>query len=198
MREEAEEYGMKYSPYPPYEILQTKDVSYDELLLLKKVESMVDKYYNSQKFNNIIKFLINSFETPYDFYLELGNYFDKKGYFDRNIGNSEYYKVFLDFNEDITKLDNEALRDIIKYDYLTFNKRRGMPDFLGKGIEKIEENEIKDMLREEYSFRDYYIESFSININDFLLNGSINKEKRYFICSYDGEMKDITSKIIFK
>ena len=56
----------------------------------------------------------------------------------------------------------------------------------------------KICLREKYSFKDYYIESFSININDFLLDGSINKEKRYFICSYDGEMKDITSKIIFK
>ena len=50
MREEAHEYEMKYSPYPPYEILSTKDISYDELNLLKKVEHMVDKYYNSQKF----------------------------------------------------------------------------------------------------------------------------------------------------
>lgn len=195
MREEAEEYGMKYSPYPPYEILQTKDVSYDELLVLKKVESMVDKYYNSQKFNNIIKFLINSFDTAYDFYLELGNYFDKKGYFDRNIGNSEYYKVFLDFNMDITKLDSEVLRDIIKYDYLMFNKRRGMPEFLGKGLEKCQESKIKDLLRDEYSFREHYIESFIININDFVKDNYVNKEKVYFLCSYDGDMEDITSKV---
>ena len=193
MREEAEEYGMKYSPYPPYEILQTKDVSYDELLLLKKVESMVDKYYNSQKFNNIIKFLINSFDTPYDFYLELGNYFDKKGYFDRNIGNSEYYKVFLDFNMDITKLDSEVLRDIIKYDYLMFNKRRGMPEFLGKGLEKCQESKIKDLLRDEYSFREHYIESFIININDFVKDNYVNKEKVYFLCSYDGDMEDMVN-----
>ena len=144
---------------------------------------------------SIIKFLINSFDTPYDFYLELGNYFDKKGYFDRNIGNSEYYKVFLDFNMDITKLDSEVLRDIIKYDYLMFNKRRGMPEFLGRGLEKWQENEIKDLLREEYSFRENYIESFIININDFVKDSYVNKEKVYFLCSYDGEMEDITSKI---
>lgn len=195
MREEAEEYRMKYSPYPPYEILQTKDISYDELLILKKVESMVDKYYNSQKFNNIIKFLINSFKTPYDFYLELGNYFDKKGYFDRSVGNSEYYRVFLDFNMDITRLDSEILRDIIKYDYLLFNKRRGMPEFLGRGLEKNVENEIKDLLRKEYSFKDYYIESFSINIDEFIKNNSIRKEKVYFLCSYEGEMIDITRRL---
>ncbi|MGN0027426.1 MAG: DUF4080 domain-containing protein, partial [Clostridium sp.] len=70
MREEAQEYGMKYSPYPPYEILKTKDISYEELIKLKKVEEMVDKYYNSQKFNNRIKYFVNKFDTPFDFYYE--------------------------------------------------------------------------------------------------------------------------------
>lgn len=197
MREEAEEYGMKYSPYPPYEILQTKDISYNELLTLKKVEHMVDKYYNSQKFNNIIKFLIKNFETPYDFYLELGNFFERKGYFNRNIGNSEYYKVFLDFNMEITKLDNEVLRDIIKYDYLMFNKRRGMPEFLGKGLNKEKEIIIKDKLREEYSFRDYYIESFCINIGAFIEEYKVEKQITYFLFGYEGDIVEITDKIKF-
>ncbi|WP_322019896.1 B12-binding domain-containing radical SAM protein, partial [Clostridium butyricum] len=68
MREESDKYGMKYSPYPPYEILKTNDITYEELLKLKKVEEMVDKYYNSQKFNIIIKYFEKKFETPFDFY----------------------------------------------------------------------------------------------------------------------------------
>lgn len=198
MREEAEEYGMKYSPYPPYEIISTKDISYNELLIIKKVESMVDKYYNSQKFNNIIKILVKCFDTPYDFYLELGNYFDKKGYFDRNIGNSEYYKVFLDFNMEITKLDNKILRDIVKYDYLMFNKRRGMPEFLGKGVGKEKENAFKDMLREKYSFKDYYIEGFCININKLIKNGEIEEKESYFLFGYDGEIIEISDLVNIK
>lgn len=198
MREEAEEYGMKYSPYPPYEIISTKDISYDELLILKKVESMVDKYYNSQKFNNIIKILVKCFDTPYDFYLELGNYFDKKGYFDRNIGNSEYYKVFLDFNMEITKLDNKILRDIVKYDYLMFNKRRGMPEFLGKGVGKEKENEFKDRLREKYSFKDYYVEGFCIDINKYIKTGEIEERESYFLFGYDGDIIEIDNLVNIK
>ena len=198
MREEAEEYGMKYSPYPPYEIISTKDISYDELLILKKVESMVDKYYNSQKFNNIIKILVKCFDTPYDFYLELGNYFDKKGYFDRNIGNSEYYKVFLDFNMEITKLDNKILRDIVKYDYLMFNKRRGMPEFLGKGVGKEKENEFKDRLREKYSFKDYYVEGFCIDINKYIKTGEIEERESYFLFGYDGHIIEIDNLVNIK
>ncbi|GAB6169454.1 B12-binding domain-containing radical SAM protein [Clostridium carnis] len=195
MREEAESYGMKYSPYPPYEILKTKNISYNELLVLKKVEEMVDKYYNSQKFNNIIKYLVSKFETPFDFYLELGSFFDKKGYFNRNIGNSEYYKVFLDFNMEILKGDNSILSNILKFDYLSFNKKRGMPSFIERTLDKVEEQEIKEKLRSSYSFKDYYLESFSININEFMHNGKVINEKSYYLFGYGGEIIDINNKI---
>lgn len=191
MREEAEEYGMKYSPYPPYEILKTKDISYEELIKLKKVEEMVDKYYNSQKFNNIIKYFVNKFDTPFDFYYELGDYFDKKGYFNRNIGNSEYYRVFLDFNMEILKEDNFILKEILRYDYLNFNKKRGIPYFLGRGIDKKEEEEIKGKLREEYSFKNYYLEGFNINIKKFIESSIVIKEKDYYLFGYGGDVINI-------
>ena len=193
MREEAEEYGMKYSPYPPYEILKTKDISYEELLKLKKVEEMVDKYYNSQKFNNIIKYLVNKFETPFDFYYELGTYFEKKGYFSRNIGNSEYYRVFLDFNMEILKEDNSILKELLRYDYLSFNKRRGIPDFIGKNIAREEEDAIKEKLRTEISFKDYYLEVFNININEFKESSIIINEKDYFVFGYRGDIIHINN-----
>lgn len=195
MREEADEYGMKYSPYPPYEILKTKDISYEELLKLKKVEEMVDKYYNSQKFNNVIKYFVKKFETPFDFYYELGNYFDKKGYFNRNIGNSEYYRVFLDFNMEILKEDNYILKEILRYDYLSFNKRRGIPDFIGRNISKEEEEVIKEKLRSKYSFKEYYLESFNINISKFKDNSTISNDKDYFVFGYDGDILNVSKEI---
>lgn len=195
MREEAELYDMKYSPYPPYEILSTKDISYDELLVLKKVEHMVDKYYNSQKFNNVIKFFIDKFETPFDFFLSLGEFFEMKDYFNRNIGNSEYYKVFLEFNEKVLKSDNSILRDIIKYDYLTFNKRRGMPEFLESRMTKEAEIEIKNKLREYYSFKENYIESFCIDIKEFINNNTIINKNTYYLFGYNGGSVEITDKI---
>ena len=195
MREEAEDYGMKYSPYPPYEILKTKDISYYELLKLKKVEEMVDKYYNSQKFNNIIKYLVKKFETPFDFYYELGMYFEKKGYFNRNIGNSEYYRVFLDFNMEILKEDDDILKELLRYDYLSFNKKRGIHDFIKKSIDKELEEKIKEKLRVKYSFKDYYLESFDININKFKEDSIIVKEKDYYLFGYGGDIIHITDEI---
>lgn len=181
MREESEKYGMVYSPYPPYEILKTDLVSYEEMLKLKRVEEMVDKYYNSQKFNNIIKFFYPKFDTPFDFFYALGNFFEEKGYFNRNIGNSEYYKVFLDFNMEILKGDEEYLKDIIRYDYLLFNKKRGMPEFIKNDLSKDVELQIKEKYRAEHSFKEYSVEMFHINVNEFEKSGKIIFEDSYLL-----------------
>lgn len=182
MRDEAGKWGMEYSPYPPYEILKTNTMSYFELLELKKIEAMVDKYYNSRKFNNIIKFFIEKFPTPFDFFLSLGQFFNKKGYFARSISNTEYYKVFLEFNEEVLISNNLLeLQDIIKFDYLRFNKKRGIPDFIVKKISKEEESQIKTMFRDNLKANDIYIEKFSIDIMNFVINNKIKYKDTYII-----------------
>ncbi len=187
MREESAKYDMKFSPYPPYEILSTNKISYKEIIILKKVEEVVDKYYNSQKFNNILRYFYNKYDSPYDFFYDLAMFFDKKGYFNKNIGNSEYYKVFLDFNMEILKNDDVYLRDIIRFDYLTFNKKRGMPEFLRDSITKEEEAAIKEKYVKKYSFREYSIEKFAINIDKYVKEGRIVVEDTYYLIGNCGD-----------
>lgn len=187
MRRDAYLYNMKYSPYPPYEILSTDKISYDEIQILKRVEEVVDKYYNSQKFNTILEFFYDKFETPYEFFYELGNYFEQKGYFNKNIGNTEYYKVFLDFNMEILKGKEDCLVDIIRYDYLSFNKKRGIPEFLRSNIDKNIEEDIKNQYREEYSFRKFSVEHFSIDIDKFINENKIEKRDIYYLIGNEGE-----------
>ncbi|ALP91862.1 MULTISPECIES: B12-binding domain-containing radical SAM protein [Clostridium] len=181
MREEANRYGMEYSPYPPYEILKTDMVSYEEMLKLKKVEEMVDKYYNSGKFNYIIKYFENKFHSPFEFYYKLGVFFENKGYFNKNIGNIEYYKVFLDFNYEILKEDNKFINEIVKFNYLLYNKKRGLPDFLRSNISKEEEKEIKSSLREKYSFKEYHLEKFCIDLEEYVKSGQIIEKECYYL-----------------
>lgn len=181
MREDADKYGMEYSPYPPYEILKTDKISYEELLKLKKVEEMVDKYYNSQKFNHIIRYFERKFELPFDFYYSLGMFFEDKGYFSKNIGNAEYYKVFLDYSESVLQESNKYLKEIIRFNYLIFNKKRGLPEFLRSDMEKEEEKSIKEKLKEQYSFKEYHLEKFKINIEKYIETGEILEEDIYYL-----------------
>lgn len=183
MRKEADKWGMVYSPYPPYEILKTEDVSYEELRILKRIEEVVDKYYNSRKFNSILKYFLSKFPSSFDFYYSLGMFFYNKGYLNRNISAADYYKVFIEFNEEQLKEESFALKEIIKYDYLKFNKKKWIPEFLIRERIKEEERKIKDKIDEgEISVVDnYHIEKFFIDIEKFLGNGLLEKKENYII-----------------
>ena len=182
MREEAEKWGIVYSPYAPYEIIRSKDISYEELLLLKKVEAMVDKYYNSCKFNNVIKFFLNIYDKPFDFYYDLAMFFEEKGNFKRSIGNVEYYKILLDFYlEKIGGEDEGLFKEVLKFDYLCFNKKRWLPDFLVRTITKEDEQNIKDSFDRQMPFKKAHIEKFELDIINYIKNGKINFEPKYLI-----------------
>ncbi len=182
MREEAEKWGIVYSPYAPYEIIRSKDISYEELLLLKKVEAMVDKYYNSCKFNNVIKFFLNIYDKPFDFYYDLAMFFEEKGNFKKSIGNVEYYKILLDFYlEKIGREDEDLFKEVLKFDYLCFNKKRWLPEFLIRTITKEDEQKIKDSFDRQMPFKKSHIEKFEIDIINYIKNGEIKFEPKYLI-----------------
>ncbi|MFD3156401.1 B12-binding domain-containing radical SAM protein [Haloimpatiens sp. FM7330] len=196
MIREASEWGMVYSPYPPYEILKTKDISYEELRMLKKVEKMVDKYYNTNKFNNILKYFELLYKKPFDFYYDLAMFFERKGYFNRNISSADYYKVFLEFNFEELKKNNEELKEIIKFDYLRFNKKKWLPQFLYRESDKKLEKKVKKVIRDKKIIicKNIHIEKFNIDIYKFINTGIILKGSTYIAFNEENnsEYKDIT------
>lgn len=205
MTMEAEKWGMKYSPYPPYEILRTNDISYEELIKLKRVEAMVDKYYNSGKFNTILKYFENLYSNSFDFYYDLGMYFYEKGYFFRNISGVDYYKVFIDFNSEVKKSDNKFLNEIVKYDYLRFNKRRWLPNFLNREeLSKEEQKNVKEKLKDaainkEFQYNnDIHIEKFNIDVNLFIDENKGQKGQYYYAFKKNDSERifDITSILV--
>jgi len=197
MINEASMWGMVYAPYPPYEILKTKDISYEELVKLKRVEKMVDKYHNSQKFDNILKYLVEKFDSPFDFYYELGLFFYEKGYLGRTISSVDYYKIFIEFNDEKLNCDNFDLREIVKYDYLKYNKKKWLPSFLTRDVDKELERTIKEKLFKNNiidNASNIHIEKFMINILGFIDNNIIDRESHYLVYDINDEenIKDIT------
>ncbi len=187
MREEAEKWGMVYSPYAPYEIFKTNEVTFDEMIKLKRVEEVVDKYYNSQKFNNILNYFIDKYKTPFDFYYSLGKFMKVSGYFDRNISSSDYYKVFLEFNN----TEDEILKEIIKFDYLKFNKKKWLPPFLNRKINREKEREIIKKLGNN---KDIHVEVFDFDILKYFSEGIIEKDEKYLIFDVQNEENIYTYK----
>ena len=58
MRRVASEKGLRYSPLPPYEILQTPAMSPKDLRTAMQISRMLDFYYNAKPWQNITRSLI--------------------------------------------------------------------------------------------------------------------------------------------
>lgn len=58
MRRCAEELGIRYSPLPPYEVLQTREISPDELQTARQLSRLLDGYYNAEAWQGITRKLI--------------------------------------------------------------------------------------------------------------------------------------------
>ena len=67
MREEAEKYGIVYSPNPPYRVLQTNELSFSELMRLERIDGLNDRFSNSGKFEFTFPYLPLATGSPFRF-----------------------------------------------------------------------------------------------------------------------------------
>lgn len=63
MRRRAEELGIRYSPLPPYEVLQTNEISVGELQTARQLSRLLDGFYNTAAWQRVTRRLIVENET---------------------------------------------------------------------------------------------------------------------------------------
>lgn len=97
MFEQAENYGLIYRDRPPYEVLSTRWLSYDDVLKLKGIEDMVEVYYNSGQFTRTLKHLETRWKDAFVFYEQLADYYERKGLTGLNHSRLARYEILHDF-----------------------------------------------------------------------------------------------------
>lgn len=58
MRNRAEQLGIRYSPFPPYEVLRTDEISVDELQTARLLSRLLDGFYNAPAWRGLTRTLI--------------------------------------------------------------------------------------------------------------------------------------------
>lgn len=127
--EKAREYGIFYRESPPYEVLYTKWISYEEILKLKQMEEMVELYYNSGQFTHTLPVLENMFESPFALFKSLAAFYEEKGYFLNSPARSYRYQVILAFAVSIAPEKEELYRELLTFDYYLRENAKNRPDF---------------------------------------------------------------------
>ncbi|HLR33933.1 MAG TPA: B12-binding domain-containing radical SAM protein [Tissierellales bacterium] len=196
LRHNKDEYGYKFLDKPPYEVLETKYMDYGEMLRLKTIEDLVEKYGNEKFFENTIKYIImNYYDSPFDFFEEFSFYWESKGYHKVSHSRKKLYKILYDFYLEKVGKNLSIFNEIIKYDYIFNNQNLNLPIYINRiNKEKIQSlrhdilkdpciksNYLKDMEKEPTKkvINKTHIEMFEINILDFIENDFVlSKLKR--------------------
>ena len=129
MKEMAEEYGIIHKEKEPYEVLSTKWLSYGEILKLKTVESMVEVYYNSGQFQNILNYMESFFEDAFSLYEELGKFYEEKGYHSISHSRMRRYEILLEFLEQRQEISREKAVDAMLLDLYLRENLKSRPSF---------------------------------------------------------------------
>ena len=149
MHEKASEYGVRYLDAPPYEVLSTNWLSYDDVLKLKGVEEMVELYYNSNQFTHTLPFLEKAFSTPFAMYEAMAVFYEEKGYFVSSPARAYRYHVLLEFAESHDSANSAIYKELLTYDMYLRENLKSRPDFAADMTEESIKEAIRNFYRTE-------------------------------------------------
>lgn len=199
MEEEVKKYSILYRNQPPYEVLGTKWLSYDEIILLKGVEELVELYYNSGQYTLTLKYAVPFFESPFRFYEMFSAWYRGKGYHKLNHNRLEKYNILREFlREYIDENEWDTLDEIMLYDMYLRENVKGRPAWAKDTAQY--KKEWKALYREQgeklfpedvqagiydskRAANQSHIEVFEINIKKFEQSGQV--EKKQVFCLFD-------------
>ena len=159
MYEKAGEYALAYQDRPPYEVLFTKWLSYEEIIRLKQIEEMVEVYYNSGQFQNTMKRMEREFADPFSMYEALAAYYERNGFFQISHSRTARYEILFNFIRESVGTDENSPEIMAEYtEWLTLDlylrdNVRNRPEFLGKS--RVSPDEAAAFYKEEESSRRY-------------------------------------------
>lgn len=129
MAARAADYGLLASSQPPYEVLSTKWLSYDDVCRLKQIEEMVERYYNSGQFVHTLEYLCSWFETPFAMYDALAAWYESHGLSAVQSSRLRRYEILLEFASSYTANGLSVLKEYLTYDLYLREHMKNRPSF---------------------------------------------------------------------
>nr|WP_295970203.1 B12-binding domain-containing radical SAM protein [uncultured Bacillus sp.] len=186
LRKQADEYQYVYMDQAPYEILSNRVLPFDDVIRIKQVEDVLEKYWNDHRMDHSIEYIVkNSFSSPFDFFQEFGSYWEKRGW--SRIGHQleDLFKRLDEFLDYSSVKDIEMIRDLMKYDYLSHQKYKPRKPWWKPALTKQERSRyyqaiaktpkiLTDMaLNEKDIMKHTVLEPISFSISQYLMDGTI-------------------------
>ena len=198
MYEQKENFGIVYESQPPYEVLNTKWLSYDDIIRLKDVEEMVEVYYNSGQFSASMECLLRFFDRPFHLYERLAQYYETHHLFDISHSRLKRFEILNEFALEETTMDPWIFAQVLTYDVYLRENMKNRPMF-ALPQDKWKEEKKQWSMREakEHSLLAGYdripsrqllnmvhVEVFEIDIDGYIKEGTVVPKECWKVFDY--------------
>ncbi len=116
LREQMLQYGIAAQESAPYEVLRTSWMSAQELLTLKGVEELLDRYYNTGRAKHTLRFLAQKEASMFEVFAGLAQLARAEGSLQRPVSAQGQFELLADFLERRWDQEKQA-RVCLKQDY---------------------------------------------------------------------------------
>lgn len=132
MEQKREEYGLACQDGPPYEVLYTRWLPFEDVIRLKGIEEMTEAYYNSGQFVYTLKELVGEFKSPFAFYEALRDYYDSHALTQMSHSRVTRYELLMDFITETVPGKMDYFRELLTLDYYLRENAKKRPEFAGE------------------------------------------------------------------
>ena len=149
LRIRSKEYGYVYSDTAPYEIVANNVLTFDDIIKIKQVEDVLEKYWNDHRMDNTLAYLTeHTFPTPFDFFQEFGSFWEAKGW--SKIGHQleDLFKRLFMFLEQTGAPELTKLSDLMKIDYLTQQRYKPRKPWWEESLSQEERSSFYQLIQE--------------------------------------------------
>ncbi|RAP77095.1 B12-binding domain-containing radical SAM protein [Paenibacillus montanisoli] len=81
MRLDADKHGYIYMDRAPYEILGNDIMPFSDIVRIKRVEDVLEKYWNAHRMDHALLYLVErAFPSAFDFFQQFGDYWEGRGW----------------------------------------------------------------------------------------------------------------------
>jgi anaerobic magnesium-protoporphyrin IX monomethyl ester cyclase len=125
LRNDAEKFGYVYSERAPYEMLANDLMPFSDIVRIKRVEDVLEKFWNAHRMDRTMEYLIEkAYPSPFDFFQAFGDYWEARGW--SRIGHQleDLFSRLWAFLEEDSRpeLETEVALGLLKIDYYLQHK----------------------------------------------------------------------------
>lgn len=183
MRFKTEQHGYKYDPIAPYQIIESKYLSKEELVNITLVEEVLEIYWNKPRAINTLKY-VTAYYSVFDFMLGLGTYFQAHSNFHRH-ELKDVYQLLYDFAKAYSG-DDEVLPQLITIDHYLQHKIKPTDLFNRELDTTLKSKLIEANKLNHHKFR-YVMLPISFNWQEFVQYNHIIKDDTILTIEFSGK-----------